>query len=165
MVLEGVFANNEAFAGALAGGVIGFLILFGVMMALLIGLAIYLYYSWAWYVIAQKLKHKKPWLAWIPIVKWAMILQLGGFHWAWIFLIFIPVLGWLALFILWIITTWRVFESRNYPGWFSLSLIIPKVGFVLYLVALGFVAWQDKSGYGNIRNKRFKSRKKRTRRR
>ena len=72
-----------------------------------------------------------------------MILQLGGFHWAWIFLILIPFLGWIPLAVLFIIANWRIFEKRKYPGWFSLSMIIPEVGCILYGVAIGFVAWKD----------------------
>ena len=43
-----------------------------------------------------------------------------------------------------LISNWRIFEKRKYPGWFSLSLVIPNIGAVLYLVAIGFVAWKDK---------------------
>lgn len=128
----------------LAGGAIGGLMTFGIMMAILVAVAFYIYFALAWRTIAGKLKYKYPWLAWIPIANGAMILQMGGFHWAWIFLILIPILGWLALLVLMIIATWRIFEKRKYPGWFSLSMIIPKVGGILYLIAIGFVAWQDK---------------------
>ncbi|MFH1787556.1 MAG: DUF5684 domain-containing protein [archaeon] len=95
--------------------------------------------------IARKLKYKNAWLAWIPIANIAMMLQLGGFHWAWVFLILIPIFGWLALLVMFIIATWRIFEKRKYPGWFSLFIIIPKVGGILYLIAIGFVAWQNKT--------------------
>ncbi|MFH1290607.1 MAG: hypothetical protein ABIH92_04315 [Nanoarchaeota archaeon] len=137
---------TEQVGGALAGGIIGSLIAIGILIAILVFAAFYVYFALAWRTIARKLEYKKDWLAWIPIVNWAMILQLGGFHWAWIFLIVIPVLGWIALFILCIIAHWRIFEKRKYPGWFSLSMIIPKVGGILYLIALGFVAWSDKKG-------------------
>jgi arginine exporter protein ArgO len=92
----------------------------------------------------RKLKHPKPWLAWIPFANGALILQLGGFHWALIFLILVPILGWIALAVLSIIATWRIFEKRKHPGWFSLAQIIPKIGGILYLVVIGIVAWQDK---------------------
>ena len=72
-----------------------------------------------------------------------MVLELGSFHWAWIFLVLIPILGWIALMVLLIIATWRIFEKRKYPGWYSLSMIIPKVGGILYLIAIGFVAWKN----------------------
>jgi len=94
--------------------------------------------------IARKLKFRRAGIAWIPIVKGAMILHLGRFHWAWIFLILIPIAGWIALLVLLIIANWRIFEERRYPGWFSLSMIIPQIGHVLYLIAIGFVAWADK---------------------
>jgi len=122
---------------------------FGVLMGLAIAtilillLAVYVYTSLAWYIIGKKLKYKHSWLAWIPVVRWAMILSLGEFHWAWIFLILIPILGWIALFVLLIIATWRIYEKRKYPGWFSLALILPNLGGVLYLIVIGFVAWKD----------------------
>ena len=70
-----------------------------------------------------------------------MILEMGGFSWAWIFLILLLVIGWIAVFILVIISMWRIFEKENYPGCFSISLAIPKVGGILYLIVIGFVAW------------------------
>jgi len=134
----------ESFTGGLAGGVIGGLFAGLVIAAIIFGIVLYAYFALAWQTIGKKLKYKKSWIAWIPIANLAMILQIGGFHWAWIFLILIPVLGWIALFVLLIIATWRIFEKRNYPGWFSLSMIIPKVGGILYLIAIGFVAWGKK---------------------
>ncbi|GBE20209.1 MAG TPA: hypothetical protein ENG87_02620 [Candidatus Pacearchaeota archaeon] len=107
-------------------------------------IASYIYSSLAWMAIARKLKYKRPWIAWIPIANGAMILQLGEFHWAWIFLILIPVLGWIALIVLIIIATWRIFEKKKYPGWFSLSMLLPQIGGVLYLIVIGFVAWKDR---------------------
>lgn len=115
----------------------------GVLMAMVF-LGIYIYSSIAWMTIAKKLKHKHSWLAWIPIANIAMILQLGGFNWKLIFLIFVPILGWIALFVLVIIATWRIFEKRHYPGWFSLSMVIPRLGVVLYLIAIGLAAWKKK---------------------
>lgn len=120
------------------------IIALGITIIILFLIAFYVYTSLAWWTIAKKLKYKKAWLAWIPIANLAMKLQIGGFHWAWVFLILIPILGWVALFVLIIIATWRIFEKRKYPGWFSLSLIIPKVGGILYLIAIGVVAWGKK---------------------
>ena len=136
--------QNEALGYAFAGGLIGSLIAFGVMIAVLFFAAAYVYFAYAWMTIAQKMKYKRSWLAWIPFANLAMILQIGGFAWGWIFLLLIPILGWTAFLVLMIISIWRTFEKRKYPGWFSLSLIIPKVGFILYLISLGFVAWKDK---------------------
>lgn len=120
------------------------LILTVLILLVLFIIALYIYTSLAWMKIAKKLKYKKAWLAWIPIANIAMMLQLGGFHWAWIFLIFIPVFGWIALLVLIIISTWRIFEKRKYPGWLSLSMIIPNLGWLIYMIIIGFVAWQNK---------------------
>ena len=120
------------------------LVAFGVIAIVLVMLATYVYFSISWMTIARKLKYKRAWLAWIPVANLAMIFQLGGFHWAWVFLILIPFFGWIALVVLSIIATWRIFEKRKYPGWFSLSMIIPQIGLVLYFIAIGFVAWQDR---------------------
>jgi hypothetical protein len=127
-----------------AGSVLGVLIGFGVLILLMALVAFYVYTSITWYTIGRKLKYKNSWLAWVPIVKWAMILQMGKFHWAWIFLILIPVLGWIPLFVLLIIAMWRIYEKRKYPGWFSLAQLVPKVGGILHLIVIGFVAWDDR---------------------
>ncbi|MBR9701784.1 hypothetical protein GOV13_02590 [Candidatus Pacearchaeota archaeon] len=129
---------------AMTSGAMGGLVALGTMFVSLFGVLLYVYHSWTWMVIAQKLKYKTPWLAWIPFASTAMRLQLGKFHWAWTFLWLIPIFGWIAILVLLIISYWRVFEKRKYPGWFSLSLIIPKIGGVLYLVVIGFVAWKDR---------------------
>ena len=132
------------FANVFSAGALAALITIGIFLVIVVSLAFYVYFAMAWMTIAKKMKYKHPWLAWIPIANCAMILQLGKFHWAWIFLLLLPVLGWLAFFVLFVIATWRIFEKRKYPGWFSLSLVIPKVGGILYLIAIGFVAWSKK---------------------
>lgn len=151
--------ENFAFSGMgittiLALGTIAFLMLVG----------IYVYFSLAWSTIARKLKYPRPWLAWIPFANIAMILQLGGFNWAWVFLFLIPIFGWIALFVLMIIATWRIFEKRKYPGWFSLSMIIPKVGGILYLVTIGFVAWSERNNRTPVVRKKTAKKARRKRR-
>ena len=139
----GAVANSQ-FAQAFFGGALGALVAIGILAFLAVILALYIYRSLAWMTIARKLKYKYPWFAWIPFLHTAMKLELGGFHWAWTFLFLIPIFGWIALFVLLIISYWRIFEKRKYPGWFSLSLIIPKIGSIFYLIIIGFVAWDDR---------------------
>lgn len=126
--------------GAIGGIIIGL----GIAMILILILALYIYTSLAWMTIGRKLNYKRAWLAWIPIANLAMVLQLGKFNWKWIFLIFIPILGWIPLIVLAIIAQWNIFESRKYPGWFSLSFLVPQIGGILSLIVLGFVAWSDR---------------------
>ena len=129
------------FFGGFIGGTIAAVSIF---LILIILLGIYIYWALAWYTTAKKLKYDKPWLAWIPIANIVLILEIGGFHWAWVFLVLIPILGWIALFVMGIICKWRIFEKRKYPGWLSLAIIIPQVGGLLYLISIGFLAWADK---------------------
>jgi len=138
------FVSQCGFGGSVAGGFLGGLIAIGILVGLLIFVALYIYNAMAWMAIARKLKYKHVWMVWVPIINLVPVLQLGGFGWGWIFLLLIPVLGWLALFIMFIIALWRIFKKRNHPGWFSLGIIIPKIGGILYLIAIGIVAWSDK---------------------
>ena len=145
MFLETMALMDQIPMDFFTGGVLG--TLFGALLVvgILLSIAFYVYHALAWQAIARKLKYKNPWLAWIPFANIAMIFQLGKIKWGWIFLMLIPVLGWIAVYVLYIIAMWRIFETRKYPGWFSLSVIIPKVGGILYLIALGFIAWKDKN--------------------
>lgn len=141
--------NSLIATGGILGALMAFLAAF-MIVAIIAGIAIYVYASLATYTIAKKLGYKNAWLAWIPFANIAMILELGEFHWAWVFLILIPILGWLALGVLSYIAMWRIFEKRKYPGWLSLITIgcaIPYLcvlAFVGYMIVLGLVAWKDK---------------------
>lgn len=126
------------------GGFTAALIAVGIVIMLVVIAAVYVYFAFAWQAIARKLKYSRPWMAWIPFANFAMILQMGGFAWWWVFLLIIPILGWIAFTVLLVIATWRIFEKRQYPGWLSLLSLIPKVGALIYLVLIGIVAWNDK---------------------
>ena len=152
MTITGMITNTSDFfkegllGGAVAGMVIGILIL----VLLVFFLVYWIYTGFAWSVIGKKLKYKNNWLGWIPFARTAMVLELGNFNWAFAFLWLIPILGWIALGVLSVIANWRIFEKRNYPGWFALIMVLSIVGksigglaSVGYLVILGFVAWKD----------------------
>lgn len=152
--MVGRWYGNETFTGDMASRMISpemlALIAAFMLLAVIIGAILYVYKSLALYSIAKKLKHKNPWLAWIPFADGAMILQLGKFHWAWIFLVLIPFFGWIALGALIIVSFWRIFEKRKYPGWLALVPIfgfIPFIGplaGIAFLIILGIVAWGKK---------------------
>ena len=140
-----VWSNLTEFNQGLLGGVALAIVIF---VMLLIFIALYLYFSLAWYSIAKKMKHRKPWLAWIPIANIAMWLQLGGFHWAWIFAILVPIVGFIAVGVLFIISNWRVFEKLKYPGWLALAPLLGFIGgglgTIAYGIVIGIVAWRKK---------------------
>ncbi len=142
-------ALAETISNAVLGGSLGAFIAAFLVFFILIVAAVWIYTSLVWAAIGRKLKHRNPWLAWIPFARTGLVLGLGKFHWAWAFLWLIPIIGWAILGVLCIIAHWRIFEIRNYPGWLALiplAGIIPLVGGVAgiaYLVILGIVAWKD----------------------
>jgi len=119
-------------------------------LGILIGILLYIYTSLTLYTIGKKLKYKYSWLAWIPGANIAMLLQIGGFHWALVFLLLIPILGWIAVAVLGYIALWRIYEKRKYPGWLSLISIVSIIPFLgiaamlAHLIIIGIVAWKDK---------------------
>jgi len=151
MAYEEIISNlPQGMEGMVASGFLGAIIALGILITLIFGLAFYIYHSLAWMTIAKKKKYRNSWLAWIPFASSAMRLQLGGFHWAWVFLYLVPVAGWIAIFTLLIISHWRIFESLKYPGWLSLAPLIVLIpilsgfGMLAYLVVIGIVAWGKK---------------------
>jgi hypothetical protein len=139
MDLTGYPLDMSSFFG---GAIIGALLAVGVVLVILIVLALYIYTALAWQTIAKKLGYKKAWLAWIPIANFFLlpILARKDKDWVYGFLFLVPFVN-IVMSIIW---TWKIFERRKYPGWFSLAPIIPEIGGILMLVALGFVAWQNK---------------------
>jgi hypothetical protein len=132
-------------AALIAGGTLGALFGAALVLGILIAIAVYVYFAIAWQTIAKRQNYKNSWFAWIPILNAVLVLELGGFHWAWIFLLLIPIAGWLALGVLYIISVWRIYEKEKYPGWFSLAPIVPQIGWILNMIAIGFVAWKPKT--------------------
>ena len=123
--------------GAMAAGLITLIVLLAV--------GIYIYHALAWQRIGKNQKYEIPWLAWIPFANVSMILQMGNFHWAWVFLFLIPILGWIAIMVLITIAMWRIFDKAKYPAWLSLSYPLSgfvRVFFIVYMVIIGLVAWK-----------------------
>ncbi|MDA3836660.1 MAG: hypothetical protein PF542_03480 [Nanoarchaeota archaeon] len=139
------FLLNATSPELIAGGLafVGIMIFFISMIII----AFYVYTALAWQTIAKKSGYKRPWLAWIPLANIAMILELGGFHWAWVFLAativipFVGIIGVLALVVLSIIAHWRIFEKIGYPGWLAILSLIN----IAYLIIIGIVAWEKKT--------------------
>jgi hypothetical protein len=113
---------------------------------IIVAVAIYVYFALALMTVAKKLKHKDiAWLAWIPIANFFLFPILAKKHWAWGFILLVPLVN-MVFSIIW---TWNIYEQRKYPGWLSLIpvlSIIPVVGFVAgigNLIVWGLVAWKD----------------------
>lgn len=128
---------GEAFAfGALSAAAIIFLLL---LLAVL-----YVYCAYTLMTIAKKTKTKKPWLAWIPIANFYLIVKTAGLNGWWTLILLAVVVPWIGGFVVWgfsIWFFWLIAEKRKFPGALSLLMLIPGLG---HLVVLGILAWGKK---------------------
>jgi hypothetical protein len=130
----------------LAGGMLA-LLAGMIVVAIIVAIALYIYYAFVLSTLAKKMGHKGiAWLAWVPIANLALFPILAGKKWPWVFILLIPIVN-IVFLIMW---SWAIFEKRKYPGWLSLigiGGIIPFLGWLFGLAMLiiwGLVAWSDK---------------------
>ena len=126
---------------------------------ILILLPFYIYFALVFVKLAKRTGTPNAWLAWIPLLNLFLIAKIAQFHW-WpiIFLILGYVFGsgllgsgtWLLILgtlfsmvfgIFSLIWIWKIFVRVGRPGWWTLFLFIPGLGFFIYLVLLGMAAW------------------------
>jgi hypothetical protein len=121
----------------------------------IVGIAIYIYLSFAFMRISQKANISAPGLAWIP--GFGPIIQafrISGMHWwPWLLLmtgffgiipivgIIIYILGIATFFVFTIIWLWKMYEAVDKPGWWSLLGLIPFIGGLIALITIGIAAW------------------------
>jgi len=120
----------------------------GALMALggtflVVFLGMYVYVALVLQSIAKRLKHDNPWWAWIPILNIVQITDLVKMSRWWTLIILasmVPFVGGLAMTAVMIWWWWIIAERLNYPGWYSLLLLIPIVN----LIVLGMMAWSKR---------------------
>ena len=126
-----------------------FMLLF-IPWAVLIAVAVYVYTALCLREIGRKLHYGREWIAWIPFVNSILLLELGGVHWAYVFLLFIPVVGWFVLWVLTIAALWKICERLHYPGWIALFVLL---GSLAFLIVISILAWADNRPHGKSRKK------------
>jgi hypothetical protein len=103
----------------LGAGMIGFMCCFYV--------AIYVYFAFCIYKIAQKCNVEMAWLAWIPIVQVVPLIQAARKPLWWIVLLLIPLVNIVIGIIIWM----GVAEQRGKPSWVGILMIVPLVNLVI----------------------------------
>lgn len=98
---------------------------FGAIMLMII-VAVYFYFSYAQFRIAQKAGHQSPWMAWIPIANTFQLINIAGKQWFWILLLFVPFVNVVCFAILWAEAAKRI---NCAPAWGWL-MILPFINFV-----------------------------------
>ena len=110
------------------------------IVALIVGLALYVYTALVVMALAKKTDTPNGWLAFIPIANVYLMTQIAGIHGLWtlaILLAIIPIVGpfiFLGLTVWW---WWKICERVGRPGWWGILLLIPIVNLVL----MGMLAW------------------------
>lgn len=133
----------------------------------LLGSLFYIYFSRALQLISLKLGYKKDWIAWVPVAQLFLLPILAKKKWYFGFVLFLPTiyffikyvytfffdyllffldLIYLFFIIFWL---WIIFERLNFPGYFSLILmisVIPVIGMfstIIFYLLIGIAAVFD----------------------
>ena len=119
--------NNNALTNGLGIGII--------FVALLFGLAAYVYMSLALQTIATKTNTANAWLAWIPIANLFLMLSIAKKPMWWFLLFLVPLVNVVIAIMVWM----AMAEARGKPSWWGILTIVP----VANLVVPGVLAWSD----------------------
>lgn len=107
----------------------------GGLLGLIFGLAAYLFGSYCFYNIYQKLGESNAWFAWVPILNNWIMYKAGDQSPWWIIGLFIPLVNFVALVFL-LIAFINIVKKLGKNPWLILLMIIPLVNFViLYMFA------------------------------
>lgn len=97
---------------------------------LLIYFAIYLFTSFCFYRIYQKLGEANAWFAWIPILQNWIMLKAGDQSPWWVIGLFIPIVNFVALIFI-LIAFFNIIKKLGKNPWLILLMIIPIVNFAM----------------------------------
>jgi hypothetical protein len=108
----------------------GFFVIFCIIL-----LVAYVYHALALQTIAQKTSTENPWLAWIPILNFILMINIAKKPIWWIILCFIPLVNVVIFVLLWM----GIAEARGKPNWWGILIIVPLVN----VIVPGYLAWSD----------------------
>ncbi len=115
------------------------------LIFMLIGLASYIFSSYALYKIGQEMGYANSWFAWVPILNMIMMFKLGEQNPNLLFLLLIPGIGALIVSIFYLIAIMNITEKRGYDKLLGL-LVFTGIGTYILLYLL---AWKPKTGVSN----------------
>ena len=119
--------ENHA-AGAMLAGVF-------FLIAVVIVLVTYVYISFCLQTIAKKTNAENPWLAWIPIANFILMLNIARKPTWWILLMMVPLVNVVIGVIVWM----EIAKARSKPEWWGILMVVH----VANLVAPGYLAFSD----------------------
>ena len=102
-------------------------------LILFVWIALYFYFAFAQYKIAQKVGHESAWWAWIPVLNLFQQVQMAGKEWYWFILCLVPLVNIFAFAAIWMAIAQRCYKSA---AW-GIMAIVP----FLNLIAWGYLAF------------------------
>jgi len=140
--------NGERITPLIVESGTGEILVFGAisLIALVIGLAVYLYVSFALMTLAKKMKMERPWLAFIPFANLYLMSKMAKMHWWPVLLVIGTLFSEISEFFVFgltvfaVIWMWKIFEEFKKPGWWAILMPIPFLS-IIYWVLLGMTAW------------------------
>ena len=121
-------SSTDSVAGLAVAGVF-------LLVALLFGLAIYVYMALALQTIANKTGTRNAWLAWIPLANLFLMLDIAKKPLWWFVLFLIPLVNIVIVVMVWM----GIAQAVRKPDWWGILAIIPLAN----LVVPGYLAWAD----------------------
>ena len=102
------------------------------LISFIVGIATYIFCSYCFYKIYQRLGEPNAWFAWVPILNNWIMYKAGDQSPWWIIGIFIPLVNIVALIVL-LIAFVNVVKKLGKNPWLILLMILPLINFfVLY---------------------------------
>jgi len=105
------------------------------IIALVIGLAFYVYMAYSLMVIAKKTNTPNEWMAWIPILNYWLMVQIARQQILWFILFLIPCTSPIALIFVWM----KIAEARGKPSWWGFMWLVP----IMNIITPGYIAFSD----------------------
>jgi hypothetical protein len=135
-------SNDPEFEEAtVKAGVVGFITsLFSSIISLIIGLAVYIFSAYTFYVIANKLGYKeKAWMAFVPIANAILLFQMAEMNPLYLLMVLVPCVGWLILLVF-VAKAWmKLSEKLGFQSWLGILAVIYPIN----LGVMAYLAWAE----------------------
>lgn len=131
--LAGFTALTGGFLTALTGG----LLLVVIAISTVVSIALYVFMSWAYMIIAKKLNMENAWFAWVPVLNLILMAQIGDINPWTLLLIIIPFVNVFYLIYFLVVSSMKMSEKLGLDKYLGLLMFVPVVQYVF----LGYLAW------------------------
>jgi hypothetical protein len=89
----------------------------------------YIFNSFCLQKMFDKLKVSDSWMAWVPIASAVKTFQVGDKNPWLLLLIFIPIVGWIALAVLSVLALMNIAKKLDKATWLAIATIVPLLGY------------------------------------